>query len=780
MHHRVSWLFLLTGVLITLLKPTTDYVDSQLHRFVGWLSPTALKPEILQLTFPQQLTDLEKKIRLNNALNTMSDSPPAALILGGDWSHSTPPWVKMESSSLSIDNSIENNLEKLAQHSLLAAPLYLQKLNSSRHIANVSTNFPVPMDLKKIPFWWSWIHYFQSFPEMDDPQSFLLKNLQETVQFSGLSANSYPAELLWVQKDNKSEFNASLALALYLKNKPEKNDQNTSFSRDLWNITKNSSNLNVSLNGTIWPRFQVHDIRSDALALLDNQTRQLWKDKTVFIIPTNDESLKTTAATLASLQANAWDFRPGWDLALVMVFILLASSYFWLLANRFSQGTQILFLALVITLLMISQYVLAITKHWWLSGVLLSLWMVFCALGIGLFENIEKIFLRYQKTRDEANQMLSIASSEKGELATAFGYLKRCSGSTYTKDLLYELAQQMERKREYQLAIKTYQQLLSLGDKNHENLHKKISQLQQAENLSTDSNGLNPARTMVLSNTGLQKLQLGRYQTDSIIGQGSMGVVYLGSDPKIGRSVAIKTLDLSSEYAGSDLEEAKSRFYREAETAGALRHPNIVTIYDVGEEKDLAYIAMDYLKGRPLSDFVKKESLLPVKVVYDLMLQAAQALDYAHSQKIVHRDIKPGNLVYDADKDEVIITDFGIACVTDHSKTRTGTILGSPFYMSPEQIAGAKVDGRADIFSLGVTFYQLLTGELPFNGESLATLTYSIANQKHVPVRKQRSDLPASATTIINKALQKKKDKRYKTAAEMADAIETAMNKIKD
>ena len=780
-HHRLSWLAFLTLMLLTFIKPMTTYVDAQMHHLVGWLSPTANNSQVIHLTYPDELTDIEKKIRLDKALVTMLKSPPSALVLGGDWSHKTPFWVHQENNPLSVDSSIEKHLTQLGKKSLLASPLYTDQMKSTRHIGIVPNQLAIKVIKQKEAFGWAWISKVIKPKQHDKNYSYLVRDLQELVKFSGLTTTDYPPQILWenLHEDNPIPYFSSLALALFQNALAGSKSPKYQLKQSTWNIANPNESIKMSLDGTIWPRIKVSDIRSDALALLNNQTDQLWKNKTVFITPTDDGALKSTAATLASLELQAWDYRPGWDLPTLLFLILILSLYLWLMSSKFSLTTNSLILTLLITLILVSQYVLAITQHWWLSGIWLSQWLVICFFGLSLFEKWQNIFLKHQKTKDEANQMLCVASMEKGELETAFGYLKSCSASTYTKDLLQKLGQQMERKREYQLAIKVYQQLLSFGDRNHEKLHNKISQLQKANTFKSDSNGLNPARTMVLSNTGLQKLQLGRYQTDSIIGQGSMGVVYLGSDPKIGRSVAIKTLELSSEYAGSDLAEAKERFYREAETAGALRHPNIVTIYDVGEEKDLAYIAMDYLKGRPLSDFVKKESLLGVKIVYDLMLQAAQALDYAHSQKIVHRDIKPGNLVYDAEENEVIITDFGIACVTDHSKTRTGTILGSPFYMSPEQIAGAKVDGRADIFSLGVTFYQLLSGDLPFKGESLATLTYSIANQKHIPVRKQRPNLPASATTIINKALQKKKEKRFRTASEMADAIESAMAKIK-
>ncbi len=164
--------------------------------------------------------------------------------------------------------------------------------------------------------------------------------------------------------------------------------------------------------------------------------------------------------------------------------------------------------------------------------------------------------------------------------------------------------------------------------------------------------------------------------------------------------------------------------------------------------------------------------MLPVREVYRIIRIVAQALDYAHAQKIVHRDIKPGNIMYDPQDKQIKITDFGIARITDSVKTRTGSFMGSPSYMAPEQMTGSRVDGRADIYALGVSFYQLLTGALPFKADSLANLAYKITNEKFRPIRDVRADLPASATRIINKALQKKPEKRYATGAEMVKALE--------
>jgi len=210
---------------------------------------------------------------------------------------------------------------------------------------------------------------------------------------------------------------------------------------------------------------------------------------------------------------------------------------------------------------------------------------------------------------------------------------------------------------------------------------------------------------------------------------------------------------------------------KEAEAVGRLVHPNIVSIHDAGKEHDVAYLVMDYVDGKSLDAWVDKNNLLPVWEVLDIAAQVADGLDYAHRQKVVHRDVKPGNIIYDRDSEAAKITDFGVARILDSKQTRTGTVLGTPSYMSPEQVAGKKINGQSDQFSLGVTVYQLLTGSLPFSGDSVAAMMYQIANRKMPPLRKQRSGLPANVSRLVSKALHKDPSRRFANGAEMAVAI---------
>ena len=233
--------------------------------------------------------------------------------------------------------------------------------------------------------------------------------------------------------------------------------------------------------------------------------------------------------------------------------------------------------------------------------------------------------------------------------------------------------------------------------------------------------------------------------------------------------MAIKTLNIR-DIEPQQVEEVKTRFYREAEAAGGLNHPNIVTIYDAGEEHDLAYMAMEYISGQTLAPFCVKGSLLGTDEVLRIAAEIADALAYAHDNKVIHRDIKPANIML-LEGGKIKVTDFGIARVMSASHTQTGTILGTPSYMSPEQVAGKKVDGRSDLFSLGVVCYELLTGVKPFTGDNIGALMYSISQVEYVPLREKAKRLPACVHDIVDKLLAKGVTKRYKSANEVAQAL---------
>jgi eukaryotic-like serine/threonine-protein kinase len=264
---------------------------------------------------------------------------------------------------------------------------------------------------------------------------------------------------------------------------------------------------------------------------------------------------------------------------------------------------------------------------------------------------------------------------------------------------------------------------------------------------------------------------LGRYTIDRELGRGAMGAVYLGRDPKIGRQVAIKTMALTQEFEGDALTEARQRFFREAETAGRLQHRDIVTIFDAGEDQGLAYIAMEFLRGDDLQRHTQPGALLAPALVVGIAARVAEALAYAHSQGVVHRDIKPANVMLDRVNGGLKLMDFGIARVGDGSRTRTGLVLGTPSFMSPEHMSGLRVDGRSDLYSLGVMVFQLLTGRLPHRADSMAMLMHQIANAPAPDLRTLRPELPEALALVVAKSLEKSPTQRHVDGRQMAEAL---------
>lgn len=282
-----------------------------------------------------------------------------------------------------------------------------------------------------------------------------------------------------------------------------------------------------------------------------------------------------------------------------------------------------------------------------------------------------------------------------------------------------------------------------------------------------------PARasgTVIVRNGVSVPTSLGRYHVVKELGRGAMGVVYLGKDPTIQRHVAIKTMRLDDIDNEEELKEFRNRFFREAESTGRLSHPNIVTVYDAGEQEGLAYIAMEYLEGTLLSCYCQKSTLLPAKQALQIVATVADALDYAHSQGVVHRDVKPANIMILKQR-LVKVMDFGIAKMASASKTQTSMIVGTPRYMSPEQATGKDVDGRSDVFSLGIVLFELLSGERPFDADNMAALVIRIAKAPHAPLLKYRRDLPTRVQAILDRALQKDIPNRYRHASDMAQDL---------
>jgi serine/threonine-protein kinase len=477
------------------------------------------------------------------------------------------------------------------------------------------------------------------------------------------------------------------------------------------------------------------------------------------------------AHAVSSILQEHFFITPTWSVWASLGAILLIGLYVILALPRLTAGMgAIATLVLLITLL---------GTHFGLMlgvGMWIPLMGAASLLVVGHLLLTTKRFLMTERGKEksdfesaESNRMLGLAFQGQGQLDMAFDKFRKCPMDDGLMENMYNLALDYERKRQFNKAEAVFRYMLEFNPK-FRDLQERLNRVKQMSEtvMLAGSSGKTNTGTLIMDNGQIEKPMLGRYQLEKELGKGAMGVVYLGRDPKINRVVAIKTMALAQEFDEDELVDVKARFFREAETAGRLNHPNIVTMYDAGEEHDLAYIAMEFLKGRDLVPQSKAAGLLPLPQVISILARVADALDYAHSQSVVHRDIKPANIMYEPESDQVKVTDFGIARITDSSRTKTGMVLGTPSYMSPEQLAGKKIDGRSDIFSLGVMLYQMSCGQLPFVGESLAQLMFKISNDAPVDIRSIKPELPQALIAVIDKALAKDIQLRYQRGAEMA------------
>ncbi len=375
----------------------------------------------------------------------------------------------------------------------------------------------------------------------------------------------------------------------------------------------------------------------------------------------------------------------------------------------------------------------------------------------------------------ETNKMLGLSFQGQGMFDLAFDKFRLCPLDQNLKEALYNLALDFERKRQLAKAASVLEHIAT-EDPNYRDITAKITMLKAAADGAVFGTiGEVKKKSTLLLTDGVTQPTLGRYEIEKELGRGAMGVVYLGRDPNINRMVAIKTLMLEGDSNVGSVKEIKERFFREAESAGTLNHPNIVRIFDAGEENDVAYIAMELLDGQDLTKNTSKDTLLPMGKVVEYISTVADALDYAHKQGIVHRDIKPANIMLIKDG-SVRVADFGIARITASSNTATGTVMGTPSYMSPEQVAGRKVDGRSDLFSLTVALFELLTGEKPFKGgDGIGTLLFQIANDPTPDIRVINPAIPAALKGVVERGLQKNPDDRFQRGSEMAAALRTAL-----
>ncbi|HEX5787226.1 MAG TPA: protein kinase [Woeseiaceae bacterium] len=446
-----------------------------------------------------------------------------------------------------------------------------------------------------------------------------------------------------------------------------------------------------------------------------------------------------TAALLADIEQDRAIVSPSWIRALEWLApLLLAGAAVLLMPERNRRDILVTTLAFIVALLLVEALAL-LTLHVRIdlgrailvfTGVsLLSLWLV--------GDNRREFAQAFKRGSD------FLAA---GRLEPAFAEFRRCQPSETLASVMYKLSLAFEQQAKPERA----EAVLEWMKRTH-------TALQQTAPNPLKTNGV-PER-------------LGRYVIEKRIGKGAMGAVYLARDPRINRAVALKALPIEKEFEDEELREARLRFYREAESAGRLTHPNIITVYDAGEDKGLAYIAMEYVPGIALREFTDPKRLLAPKRALELAAQTADALDYAHSQGVIHRDIKPANLLYNPREGTLKISDFGVARITDNNRTKTGIVLGTPMYMSPEQLGAEPLTGQSDLFSLGVTLYELLCGEVPFKATNIAVLMTKITTDDAPPIAGRRAGIPANVDAVLAKALAKKPEDRFSCGAELAVAL---------
>lgn len=470
---------------------------------------------------------------------------------------------------------------------------------------------------------------------------------------------------------------------------------------------------------------------------------------------------------------------PEWGVLVSFGVFVLVAVYLTLALPRLSAGLGAAATLLILLTLLGTHFALMVGAALWIQLMTPALLLL-----VGHVLLTTKRFLMTERGKEkseadsaESNRMLGLAFQGQGQLDMAFDKFRKCPLDDSLMENLYNLALDFERKRQFNKAESVFRYMADFNEKFRDIAQRLNRAKAMSETVMLGGTAGRSNSSMALGDGQVEKPMLGRYQIEKELGKGAMGIVYLGRDPKINRIVAIKTMDLAQDFDEDELADVKERFFREAETAGRLNHANIVTMYDAGEEHDLAYIAMEFLKGENLTAHTKTD-LLPLPQVISIVARVADALSYAHANQIVHRDIKPANIMYEAASDQVKVTDFGIARITDASRTKTGMVLGTPSYMSPEQLSGKKIDGRSDLFSLGVTLYQLACGQLPFAGESMAQLMFKIANETPPDIRSFNPQVTEELAAIIDRVLRKDVTQRYQTGDEMARDLRVCLNQM--
>jgi tRNA A-37 threonylcarbamoyl transferase component Bud32 len=449
------------------------------------------------------------------------------------------------------------------------------------------------------------------------------------------------------------------------------------------------------------------------------------------------------AALLADIETNRMIFTPAWvhamELLLPALFAIVAILF---MPDRNRKEILMVTVSGVLALVIFEALMLMVLHTRIDLGRPILMFVGVGALSAYLVADVRKVSVDAFK---KGSDFLAA-----GRLEPAFAEFRRCNPSETVAAVMYKLSLAFEQQAKPERAEAVLEWM--------KRTHSGPSESSSDDTLT--------ARKL----TGAPQ-RLGRYVIEKRIGRGAMGAVYLAKDPRINRAIALKAIPIEKEFEDEELKEARLRFYREAESAGRLTHPNIITVFDAGEDKGLAYIAMEYVPGIPLRSFTDPKKLLAPKRALELAAATAEALDYAHNQGVIHRDIKPANLLYNPREGSLKISDFGVARITDNNSTKTGIVLGTPMYMSPEQLGAENLTGLSDLFSLGVTLYELLVGEVPFRASNIAVLMTKITTEDPAPVSSRRAGIPPSVDAVLAKAMAKRPGDRFSCGAEMAIAL---------
>jgi len=489
--------------------------------------------------------------------------------------------------------------------------------------------------------------------------------------------------------------------------------------------------------------------------------------------------VELTANVIDNIVHGRYLVRPPFMVYVEALLILLLCLGASLLMSRYGFSNRMGITVTLIFFVFLLGFVLFAVLNVWFNIVYIALALlaVFFEYSIRDAVVTQRTLGLTSKESIETNRMLGLSLQSQGLLDLAFEKFRKIPLDDAMKDVIYNLGLDYERKRMYNKAVAVYEYIAKAG-KEFRDLGERIPKLRSLISpMMMGSQEIRQDGKIIFSDDLGIKPTVGRYEVVSELGQGAMGIVYKAKDPRINRFLAIKTIRFSDEFEAEKIREIKDRFMREAQIAGKLAHPSIVAVYDVGEDYDLTYMAMEYLEGESLQRFCKKGFLLPLRKALFVVSEVALALDYAHRQGVIHRDVKPANIMVLKDG-KVKVTDFGIAKAVSSSQTKSGIVLGTPNYMSPEQINGQEIDGRSDIFSLGVVFFELLTGVLPFRGKNLTNLFYEITQVKHPSPREINPKVPNPVEQIVDKALSKDPEQRFQTCSDFARYLKTMINRI--